>query len=327
MADPPAAARQAAIDEYRGLAILLMVLANYIAGVGWIPAWLKHAPDVGLTVIDSIAPLFIFAIGLTYSLSARRRMERDGWRAAAAHFVRRYLLIAAVGFILSAGEIAFQVDNVSINWGVLQAIGAAGLLAQAVIRLPTGWRLAVGLALLVIYQFLLDRFWLGAVLAAPHGGMQGSLSWGAMLILATVLADLFHRSPAKIGCFLTSSLFTLVAGLALSLLVPISKNRVSASYVLVTLGISALTFAVFALLERWRELPPRLHGLLSLWGRNPLALYVLHLLLLGIVYLPGIPWWYAQAPVWLVLLQLLVILGGLTSAGRFLEKHSLVLKG
>ena len=58
-----------AVDQFRGLAIVLMVLANYLAGVDIVPAWLRHAPDIGLTVIDLIAPFFIFAIGITYGIS------------------------------------------------------------------------------------------------------------------------------------------------------------------------------------------------------------------------------------------------------------------
>ena len=49
---------------FRGLAIVLMILANFLAGAAVVPGWLKHAPDAGLTVIDLIAPFFIFAIGL-----------------------------------------------------------------------------------------------------------------------------------------------------------------------------------------------------------------------------------------------------------------------
>ncbi len=70
--------RISSIDQFRGFAILTMVLANYMGGVALIPAWLKHAPDVGLTVIDLIAPFFIFAISLTFGLSFNRRFQRDG---------------------------------------------------------------------------------------------------------------------------------------------------------------------------------------------------------------------------------------------------------
>jgi len=58
-----------AIDQFCGFAILLMVLADYLVDVNIVPAWLKHAPDIGYTVIDLIAPLFVFAIGLTFGLS------------------------------------------------------------------------------------------------------------------------------------------------------------------------------------------------------------------------------------------------------------------
>ena len=70
-----------AIDQYRGFAILLMALADYLVGVKIVPAWLKHAPDIGYTVIDLIAPLFVFAIGLTFGHlvpAARRRVPACG---------------------------------------------------------------------------------------------------------------------------------------------------------------------------------------------------------------------------------------------------------
>ncbi len=56
------APRSAALDQFRGLAIALMVPANYLEHIAIVPAWLKHAPDIGFTVIDLIAPMFIFAL-------------------------------------------------------------------------------------------------------------------------------------------------------------------------------------------------------------------------------------------------------------------------
>ncbi|MFA5873340.1 MAG: DUF5009 domain-containing protein [Anaerolineales bacterium] len=79
--------RISSIDQFRGFGILTMALANYMGGAGVIPAWLKHAPDVGLTVIDLIAPFFIFAIDLTYGLSFRHRLERDGAFKTYSHFL------------------------------------------------------------------------------------------------------------------------------------------------------------------------------------------------------------------------------------------------
>src|SRR5512136_285651 len=82
--------RLEAIDQFRGFAILLMVLADYLSKPESVPAWLKHAHDVGFTIIDLIAPLFIFAIGLTYGMSFHRRLSRNGGWQTAVDFIRRY---------------------------------------------------------------------------------------------------------------------------------------------------------------------------------------------------------------------------------------------
>ncbi len=315
------------IDLFRGLAIVLMVLANFLAGPAVVPAWLKHAPDVGLTVIDLVAPFFIFAIGLTYGLSARRRSQRDGWRAAAAHFALRYLALIGLGALLSTGEFFFGLDSSGVNWGVLQAIGVAGLVTLVFIR-SAGWlRAALGLALLVGYQIALENGLREMVLGMPHGGLPGAAAWSAMLLLATVLADLYHAG--KLRRYGLASAAALLGGLGLAALgVVISKNRVSATYVLVSLGASGLLFGMLDGLTRrfrmgagsvtrdasslageWVLTPATL---LLAWGRNPLLLYLLHDLGLGFFYLPPFPGWYAQAPAWLVPLQAAVLLAALS---------------
>ncbi len=319
-ATPAPSSRLLSIDQFRGLAILLMVLANFLAGVELVPAWLKHAPDVGLTVIDLIAPFFIFAIGLTYRLSWNRRLERQGLVKASQHFITRFMAIIGIGAVLSAGEIWLQVDGTSINWGVLQAIGVAGILALLVIGLPTVWRLLVGVAILAVYQYMLDTSWLSAVLNSPHGGLPGSISWGAMLILATVFAGLFH-DPGHRKLFAPASLAAILLGIALSFVLPLSKNRVSSSYVLVSLGISALLFFLLDWLTGKRNISL---ALLVTWGKNPLVLYVLHLLLIGIFFLPDIPAWYSAASLWLVLLEALFLLASLSAVGLWLERRQII---
>jgi predicted acyltransferase len=311
--------RISAIDQFRGFAILTMVLANYMGGVKLIPAWLKHAPDIGLTVIDLVAPFFIFAIGLTFGLSFRRRLERDGAGKTYSHFATRYLALVGVGALMSAGETAVGANPAGIDWGVLQAIGVAGLLALAVIRLPTIYRWLIGAGVLVIYQIVLDNFLLNLTLRSPHGGLFGSVSWGAMLILGTTLADMFHDA-SKRKWFYWASLAVLVIGIGLAFLLPVSKHRVSSTYVLISTGASALLFALFHLLaERFKI---NLH-LLNAWGKNPLALYVLHYMLIGIFYLPGIPAWYTAAPLWLVLLEMAFLITMLTLIAYWMEQRKI----
>jgi hypothetical protein len=63
--------------------------------------------------------------------------------------------------------------------------------------------------------------------------------------------------------------------------------------------------------------------ILTDWGRNPLLLYLLHYVLLAIFVLPAIPLWYVQAPLWLVILQILALVGELSWVGRYLNQHKL----
>jgi predicted acyltransferase len=324
-ATPAGKRRLEAIDQFRGFAIFLMVLANYLSGIETVPAWLKHAPDVGYTIIDLIAPLFVFAMGLTYGLSFRRRIKRDGTKRTYEHFLARNLALIGLGFLLTLGGQLSGLYLSSVNWGLLQALGAAGLVTLLVIRLPWFWRAVVGAGLLMLYQILLDRFWLADVLAAPHNGPWGALSWGALLILSTVLADLYHGHSSGEGgrqntrrWFAASGFITLCLGLLLALYVAISKNRASASYVLVSLGLSALTFYGFHLLDThnsW-QIPT-----LSAWGRNALLLYLLHGVVIGFFAIPASPGWYVQASAWLISVQAILLLGILSVIGLYLDNR------
>jgi len=313
--------RISSIDQFRGTAILAMVLANFIAGIEVIPAWLKHANDIGYTVVDLIAPLFIFAIGLTFERSFQQRCKKYGVNRAATHFVTRYLALIGLGAVISMGETSLGIDPGSIDWGVLQAIGVAGLFTLAVIWLKPAWRVLVGIILLGLYQFFLDHFWLDTVLRSSHGGFFGSLSWAAMLILATVLADFFHSQDRQKRLFPWMVALTLVGGWVLTWVIPLSKNRVSASYILFSLGASGLLFFFYHFFaERFH-----LHSqLLQVWGKNPLALYLLHFLFIGIFYLPGIPSLYVQVPLWLAVLETTGLIGFMTLCAWWMYRRGIV---
>ena len=312
--------RSRTIDAFRGFALICMVIGNFLLGVVWVPAWLKHAPDIGFTIVDLGAPAFMFVIGLNYVTSARRRFEKDGSVAATQHFVVRYLAILGLGSLFGAGQVLLQVNEISINWGVLQAIGFAGLVTLPVIRWRSWQRLLIGLVLLFAYQFMLDRFWLANVLASPHGGMLGSVSWAALLILSTVLADLVHRPTKGYAYLLTASTFSILLALILATWFPISKNRVSSTFVLFALGWSGWFFCLFHILVyrfRWNL------SLLVMWGRNPLILYILHLMLQGLLTLPFMSTWGPNAPPWLVFIQVSLLLVALSFFARLLDKKKM----
>ncbi len=305
-----------AIDTFRGFSILIMVIFNYAMEVETLPAWMKHSADIGMTFPDLGTPVFVFAIGLTFGLSFRRRMTQDGLPAALGHFLRRYLAILGIGAIIAAGETMLGFSRYPVAWGVLQAIGCAGLLTMLVILLPAWLRLVIGLALLAAYQVFLDLFWLDLVLRSTHGGLPGALSWSAFLLLSTVFGELVHSASAR--KFLPwVALFALAAGLALALVVPVSKPRVSASYDLITLGFSALIFSIFYF-TRFKL------NFFAAWGQNPILLYTLSYLLTGLFVVPGVPAWHSHAPLWLVALQALFIVSILSLLALRWQKRGFI---
>jgi predicted acyltransferase len=310
------------IDQLRGFAILLMVLANYFSDINTLPAWLKHAPDIGYTFSDLVAPLFVFAIGLTYGLSFRHRYARDGaWRAY-NHFISRNLALIGLGLLITIGGVLVSFYPSSDYWGLLQALGAAGLITLPFIRVKPQLRWIAGLVLLAVYQLLLNRYWLDLVINASHNGPKGALSWGAMLIIATSLGDLYHEVDKR-SMLLPISLLLIVIGGLLTLVVPISKHRASASYVLFSLGLSSLIFYVFHLMEN--KYHYSLHTL-SAWGKNSLLLYIVHGVILGLMLIPPYPSWYLYAPLWLVLIQAIILIVVLSWIGVYMDRHGLYLQ-
>ncbi|HUI72276.1 MAG TPA: heparan-alpha-glucosaminide N-acetyltransferase domain-containing protein, partial [Spirochaetia bacterium] len=261
------------------------------------------------------------AIGLTFGPSYRARAARDGLSRTWGHFLRRWLALIGIGAIISAGEVLVGKNASPISWGVLQAIGVAGIVTLLVISVPTVWRAIIGLAVLAAYQLLLNALWLPTVLHSEHGGLEGAVAWSAMLILSTVVADVWKKNGASELSAAWPSAIALVAGLLLSLVAPISKNRVSASYVLVSLGASGLLFAVVLLVVNKLHVRP---SYLRWWGVNPLLLYVMHYLLLALVVLPDVPWWHGEASIPLVLAQAAVILAVLSVAAWWLARRERV---
>lgn len=258
--------------------------------------------------------MFILAIGLIYRPSLQRRLDRDGQRRTITHFIRRFLALIGIGTLTPWGY----------SWGLFQTIGGAGLLSLLVIRLPLLVRLIIGGVLLGGYQVLSEKIWMGRVTASSSWcEIEGMFSWGAMLILATVLADWYHDRFHGRWLFILGSLASLGSGLILSNWVELSQYYVSASYVLISLGASGVVFAGFHILTE--KLQVRL-PLLIAWGKNPLVLYLLHYWIWVFVFLgPQTSWWYIEAPLWLIILQAGGFIGLLSIVAWFLDRRGWII--
>ncbi|WOP18236.1 heparan-alpha-glucosaminide N-acetyltransferase domain-containing protein [Raineyella sp. LH-20] len=314
--------RNAAIDAYRGIAVLVMAVGNLGLGVRWVPAALKHATDIGFTIADVVAPMFMLSIALVVGLRV------EDWRAAPdkrpirGRMARRGLMLLGLGALISGGQALTEVVGpTALSWGVLQAIGAATLLLLPVVLLPAWARWAAGLVCLSVYQVLLDRFFLAAVLQISFDSILGTLAWGGFLMIASAVAEQWHRTQGAMRrTVLLAGVGTASALLAwgLSGWIPVSKNRASFTYELLALGLCLLLFAIVAAIlddrpRRWRWLQSP--------GRHPLPLYFAHLITMAFLTLPGADGWYAGAPVWLTLLQAAVMVGVLLTVAAVLDRR------
>ena len=304
------AERNLSIDRFRGVLVIMMVIGDYLSGIQWVPAFLKHAPDVGFTIADTVAPAFVFVIGLNYGTSFNRRFAHNPV-AAYRHFIVRYLSLVGIGAIISIGSL---VVGDTPGWGVLLSLGVAGLINLIFIRIPTWGRLVIGTIMLIGYQILLDASMLQSVLEGSHGGPFGAISWAALLVLSTAVADIWRKDQKH---YLVAISTLTVAAIVSSVVVPVSKHRVSLSFVLLTLAISAAALLISELIS---QNYPDKRGFLCWWGENALALYILHLLILAVVVLPPIDWWYVNVPWSLALAQLVAILTFMTLLAIWMKR-------
>ncbi len=149
---PRPASRDVALDAMRGLALLLMVASGRMPfdSEKSLPAWMYHAQEPppshdyradlpGLTWVDLVFPLFLFALGAAIPLAYTRRLQRDPSRLhILLHTLHRGALL--VWFALYRNyTVPFKLSQSPgrIDWAV--GLLAFALLFPMFARLPDQW--------------------------------------------------------------------------------------------------------------------------------------------------------------------------------------------
>ncbi len=319
--------RLSAVDHCRGMIILGMVIFNYVGSYKLAPPPMRHAGDVGLTIADVGAPLFLFIMGMMYRVSFVSRWKRDGVSKATLHMARRYTILLMIGLVPSVILRLIFRHRLEVGWGVIQTLGMAGLLALPTMRLKTIHRLVIGVALLVLYQLLLEYGYGFRTLVRfeSHGGPVGSISWAGIVIVSSVLGDYLRgRTPVQI--LKTVALFAvslIAAGLFMWHVLgwPVSKHQVSGSYSILTTGISA---ACFFMMVRVTDIRKWRWPFVAMLGRNPLVIFLLQLvLLIPLYFLVGLR---STSPIGWRYVGLAYVLAGTYLIGWWLERKKLYIK-
>jgi predicted acyltransferase len=297
--------RITAIDQLRGYAIFGMLLVNSNGLFGIEYEQFEHHRE-SFSYADTIAPLFLFVVGMGMRLSWLRRSPKLGAAATRKAMAKRFSTLVLIAFVVYMGWL----------WDALMDIGLAGLLALWLIDKKPQVRVAAAFILVALYQIIvMFTFYGDWVLRVPdvpgidthlivklipyhgeffdvalNGGPLGPLSWCMMLLFGSLAYDLVatgnHQKLVR-GC-LGWGLGLCAAGYVLHLpwggakaAWPISAYYMTAPFPLWSTGLCFLQLLVFFVL--CDKLHLRIPTFTAM-GMNPLFIYIIQLLALEVLF-------------------------------------------
>jgi len=299
--------RDLALDAFRGLMIMGMILVNHPPPTEAIYPPLVHASWNGWTLADTIFPGFLFAVGVAIRMSMvdARGEPLAGSAGIYGRIVRRFAIPLLLNFLLI--NFPYYLSGGVRLTGTLALIGWCYLIV-ATVQLETGWRFQFALALVAlalqwaVYGLLpVPGVGPGSMLPADNaGGYVDHLLFTALFggrtvangsdpvilpligAVATTLAGLLagHWMSSRrglgdrlSGLFAAGSVL-IVLGLAWDLALPVTKALWTGSYVVLMAGIA---LQLYSFLDWLTEICGRrgLARALQVAGVNALFFYVL----------------------------------------------------
>ena len=281
--------RSVALDVFRGLTVLLMLLVNNVALDTATPDQLTHAPwGQGIRLADIVFPWFLLCVGLSIPLS-QASADRNGLTVAqrAWRVLRRVVVLFAVGCLIQS----LLHHEVWISMDVLQLIALSyGLGYVLSLRNP---QVVVPVTVLAVaaYGFVMRH--------APYPGANGvfdadhnAIAWfneaalkpwkfdgllsvipGTALVLTGVYFSRFQRKYETRVASLGFGCGLLALGWLASYDLTPSKQFWTPSYILLCAGLGIIVLTTLQSLEQ-RANFPKLTWPLVVFGANPLACYV-----------------------------------------------------
>ena len=301
------------LDVFRGMTIAFMILVNTPGSWSHVYPPLLHAKWHGATPTDMVFPFFLFIVGVSLYLSAKK-FGHQLTKPASIKIIRRTLLIFGIGLALHWFPFYNKsVENIRIM-GVLQRIAVAyGLAAFLCLGLPLKHLWKVTLAILLGYWFLLLGFggeapyaletnyvrqvdlavlgeshlWKGFGIRFDPEGLLSSLPAIGTVVFGYYAGHLISNAKDKtvlVKNLLMIGVLAIFSGLVWNLWFPINKALWTSSYVLYAGGIACVVLALLIELidvrghQGWTK-PFQVFGL------NPLIIYVLSGLVVKIFFM------------------------------------------
>ncbi|MCW3468006.1 acyltransferase family protein [Chitinophaga nivalis] len=300
------------LDVFRGMTVCFMIIVN-TGGTGGTYWPLDHAAWHGWTPTDLVFPSFLFAVGNAMSFSMKKYAQQ-GNAAALTKIFKRTLIIFLLGYLMywfpfvahsETGGLSFKPFSHTRIPGVLQRIALCYCIASLLIRyLSTKWVAAVSALFLLGYWAILwyagtpgdqygihgnaglalDKLLLGDNHLYRGEGFpfdpEGILSTfpAVVNVVAGYYAGLFiqqqGRKTAGLQRLLLAGVVLIVLAYAWNTVFPINKKLWTSSYVLLTVGIDLLLLALLILVIDVAGITKGT-GFFTIFGKNPLFLYLL----------------------------------------------------
>lgn len=292
--------RLLALDLFRGVTILLMIMANSPNTYGEF----SHSHWTGVTFVDFIYPFFLVIVGVAIAIGIRP-IERtsDQLSVLRRKILRRTLIMFCLGIFVNLMYLKFADIRIL---GVLQRIAIVYMVCSFLSMHCTSKRLVQILVIILISYWLLILFVPAPGLAAGQlergvnlvnwfdsaflPGMLWRGTWDPEGILSTypaIASGLFgvlmgrmvlaykQALPQLVMSLFVFGFSSFLVGCFWSLYFPLIKQIWSSSFVLVTSGMASM---VLALLIWYTDIKgyQQLTKVPLIFGANAIVAYVLH---------------------------------------------------
>ncbi|MEO8763811.1 MAG: heparan-alpha-glucosaminide N-acetyltransferase domain-containing protein [Ginsengibacter sp.] len=314
------------LDVFRGMTIFLMIIVNTPGG-GAIPySPLEHAEWHGCTLTDLVFPSFLFAVGNAMSFSMKKFATLPQ-KKVLFKIGKRTLLIFVVGYLLTwyttmhfdNGTLVFSDFAQNRLMAVLQRIALCYCIAALMVYYFST-RSVVILSIILLLSYWMMLFIFGepgiqytitgnavrrldlAVIGERHMYRERGIVFDPEGLLSTIPATVNVLAGYLAGVFIIQKQKTYetvaklaMAGALLMLMalswnyfLPMNKKLWTSSYVVYTTGIDliALGTLFYAIeIKRWKTGV----AFFSVFGKNPLFIYVLSNLFLIFLIMKIVP--------------------------------------
>ncbi len=315
---PPPSRRLEFIDLLRGWAVIVMIETHVMNATLSGEAMESHAFQWIKFLNGLVAPAFLFASGLAYAVTTRRKIsDYLSFSPALYKQIRRLLFVVMIGYVLHLPKFNFRqilYETNETSWqiffqaDVLQCIGVSLLCIQGLLLLlKDERRLYLTLSVLALVIIFITPivwgidFW--NVLPMPVAGYMNAkrfpgfplFPWAAFLLSGAVFGHFYLRakdaavtsSPYNETGMMKRSVWVALIVIAVSIILESLESSMypvydywmfSPSFVLLRLGLVLLLCAGMFFYEKWKSVSPK--SVAALIGRESLIVYSVHLLLI-----------------------------------------------